>query len=126
MERDPRPDRFMSQPLYNTSEDAMKKLLFATVLAIVAAAPFAASAQDEIIIRKHHERSMPSGGEDWQHRHHDRDRRSDRDRGIQFGVQIGDSHRDWRHRHHRRDCETRYVKHWRHHHRVIEKVTVCS
>lgn len=103
----------------NMCEDAMKKLLFATVLAIAAAAPFAASAQDEIIIRKHHS-TVPSGGEDWRHRH------NDRDRGVRFGIEIGGPDREWRHvRHHRRDCETRYVRHWRHHHRVIEKVTVC-
>ncbi len=85
----------------------MKKLLFATVLAIAAAAPFAASAQDEIIIRKHHSYNMPSGGEDWQHRHQNRDRHQDRDRGVRFGVTIGDNglHRGWRDsRHYRRDC----------------------
>nr|WP_296746576.1 hypothetical protein [Mesorhizobium sp.] len=27
--------------------------------------------------------------------------------------------------HHRHHCETRLVTHWRHHHKVIEKVKVC-
>jgi hypothetical protein len=106
----------------------MKNLLFATVLAVATAAPFAASAQDEVIIRKHHVYSAPSGGPDWRdddrrewrHRHHHRDR------GIRFGIEIGGNDHEWRHhRHHRRDCDTRWVKKWRHHHRVIEKITVC-
>lgn len=99
----------------NMSEDAMRKLLFATVLAIAAAAPFAASAQDEVIIRKHPVYSNDHGS--YGRRHHD---------GVRFGVVIGDNgpRRDWR-RHYRRDCETRWVRHWRHHHRVVEKVTVC-
>jgi hypothetical protein len=105
-------------------EDVMKNLLFATVLAIAAAAPFAASAQDEVIIRKHHVYSDDNGDSSWRYRHHDRDR------GVRLGIAIGEHdngwHNGWRHhRHHRRDCETRWVKHWRHHHRVVEKITVC-
>ena len=106
----------------NMSEDAMKKLIFATVLAIAAAAPIAASAQDEVIIRHHRAYSDDNGDYSWRHRHHDRG-------GIRFGLSIGDNglHRGWRHsRYYRRDCETRWVRHWRHHHRVVEKITVCD
>jgi len=47
----------------------------------------------------------------WRH-HHMRDR--DRD--------------NWRSRHHHRnrDCYVKVIKHWRHHHRVIEKIRVCE
>lgn len=29
------------------------------------------------------------------------------------------------HRYYRDDCRVRIVKHWRHHHRVVERVVIC-
>jgi Ni/Co efflux regulator RcnB len=122
MERRSPPDRLSANRHEGTTiEDVMKKLIFATVLAIAAAAPLAASAQDQVIIR--HSYSDDNGDYRWRHRHHDRDR------GIRFGLTIGDNgwHNGWRHhRHYRRDCETRWVHRWRHHHRVVERITVCD
>ena len=31
----------------------------------------------------------------------------------------------WRRHHHRQHCRTRVVRHWRHHHLVVRKITVC-
>ncbi len=39
-------------------------------------------------------------------------------------VKTGNNmHRDHMHKKH---CRTKLVTHWRHHHRVVEKVTVCN
>ena len=57
-------------------------------------------------------------------RHHRRDY-DDQNGGVQlqFGDYDGGEYRR-HHRHHR--CHIELVKHWRHHHRVIEEVRVCG
>ena len=64
------------------------------------------SDNDQIQIRRHHQR----------HKDYNDDEYSDNQ----------DNYGQWRrhHRHHR--CHIELVKHWRHHHRVIEEVRVCG
>jgi len=114
----------------------MKKLIFALMLGFTATSPLSALAQDDVIVRKHdrhhHDRqkldelgigsSDDDDDRDDGERRHGRHHRGDDDRGDDRD----DDHRHHHHRHHRRDCETQFVVHWRHHHRVVEEITVCG
>jgi hypothetical protein len=76
----------------------MKKLILASFIAVATAASFSipAEAASSIVIKT-------------DHMHRDRD------------------HNDRMHmRRHHEHCRTRVETHWRHHHRVMEKVTVCD
>lgn len=75
----------------------MKKLILASLIAVATAASFSIPAEaDSVVIKT-------------DHMHRDRDHHD----------------RMYMRRHHEH-CRTRMETHWRHHHRIVRKVTVCD
>ncbi|MER8463040.1 hypothetical protein [Mesorhizobium sp. M1396] len=110
----------------------MKKLILASVLAFAATAAVVAPTQAESVIIQSDDGDQYSpddqfdNGEIVVRRHYDRriyDNQYDDDENVQYGDYNDGEYR----RHHRRHrCHIELVKHWRHHHRVIEQVRVCG
>lgn len=102
----------------------MKSLLIASMIAFGGTAAFIAPSQAASLIIQSDDGDQYSSddGEIQIHRHHDRQRIYDDDDYSDNQSNDG----QWRrhHRHHR--CHIELVKHWRHHHRVIEEVRVCG
>ena len=110
----------------------MKKLILASVLAFAATAAVIAPTQAASVIIQSDDGDQYSpddqydNGEIVVRRHHDRriyDNQYGDDQGVQYGDYNDGGYRR-HHRHHR--CHIELVKHWRHHHRVIEEVRVCG
>ncbi len=95
----------------------MRKLLLASMIAVASMVAIAPAGAASVTIGvgddssyndnyyRHHRRSHDD-------RYDRRDREYRHDRGHHWGQ--------------RRHCRTEWVTRWRHHHRVVEKVRVCS
>jgi hypothetical protein len=103
----------------------MRKLIFAGLTAFATTAAILAPAQAaSLTVTSGGTVYSDSDGSDVYIRHHHNDRyRSDRYTDDDDLYPGGNYHR-YHSRHHR--CHTEIVTHWRHHHRVIEKVRVCG
>lgn len=111
----------------------MKKLILASLLALAATAAITAPTQAASVTIQSDDgdRYLPDDDSDSgivvRRHHRDRyyDDQYDGDRNVQYDngeYRYGEYRRH--HRHHR--CHIELVKHWRHHHRVIEEVRVCG
>jgi len=102
----------------------MKTLLIASMIALAGTAAFIAPTQAASLIIQSDDGDQYSSDNDQIRirRHHDRQRIYD---DNEYSDNQGNDGQ-WRrhHRHHR--CHIELVKHWRHHHRVIEQVRVCG
>jgi hypothetical protein len=118
----------------------MKKLFLASMVALAATAAVIAPTQatsliiqsddgnryspddeydnGQIVIRRHHDQRIYDNqyGTDYQYG-------DDQNGDVQYGGYNDGQYRR-HHRHHR--CHIELIKHWRHHHRVIEQVRVCG
>ena len=111
----------------------MKKLILASIMALAATAAVIAPTQAASLTIQSDDNSQYSpddqsdDGQVIVRRHRDRynddNQYGDDQNGVQFGDYQGGEYRR-HHRHHR--CHIELVKHWRHHHRVIEEVRVCG
>jgi hypothetical protein len=101
----------------------MKKLLLASIVAIVAASAMVlpASAGGRVVIgigNGYYDDYYNGGYRDYYDRYAPRPfyQYDTYDNGFRYHPH---------HRHHRR-CHIELVKHWRHHHRVVEEIRVCE
>ncbi|MER8407627.1 MULTISPECIES: hypothetical protein [unclassified Mesorhizobium] len=99
----------------------MKKLLLASVIAIASAASVIgpANAGGSVTI------GIGNGyDDDYYYRHH---RYSDYDDEYvpRYRYDVYDEDYRPRYRYHHRRCHTEVIRHWRHHHRIIERIRVC-
>ena len=100
----------------------MKKLLLASMIAIASAfaiAPAsAASVQFGIGVGPGYDDSYYGDyGGYYPHRYY---------RHVYNDDYYGDGYAMRYHRYYRDDCRVEFVSHWRHHHRVVERVRVCG
>ena len=102
----------------------MKTLIIASMIAFAGTAVLIAPAQaaSVIIQSEDGDQYSPDNDQIQIRRYHERQRVYDDD---EYSDNQGNDSQ-WRrhHRHHR--CHIELVKHWRHHHRVIEQVRVCG
>ena len=109
----------------------MKNLIFASMIAIGSVAAFIGPTQAASIVIEgdggiyspdYADQYSPDNGEVYVRHYHSRD--YDNNYGdSQYGdMQYGDR----QYRHHRHHCRTEIIEHWRHHHRVIERVRMCG
>lgn len=94
----------------------MKTLLAIVMISIGAASAFTVPVQAA---------SLTISGDDggvYIRRHHSRDHYDNYGDRRYGDMQYGDR----QYRHHRHHCRTEIIQHWRHHHRVIEQVTMCG
>ena len=102
----------------------MKTLIIASMIAFAGTAALIAPTQATSLIIQSDDGDQYSSDNDQIRirRHHDRQEIYDDDEYSDNQGYDG----QWRrhHRHHR--CHIELVKHWRHHHRVIEQVRVCG
>lgn len=97
----------------------MKTLILASMLAFGATSAVVAPVQAaKIIIQNDNGDDGDNGNGGHKHRHQQND---DED-----NFSNNDGNGGGHHRHHRHNCHTELVKHWRHHHKVVEEVTVCG
>ncbi|MCX8570727.1 hypothetical protein [Aminobacter sp. MET-1] len=105
----------------------MKNVIFASIIAVGSMAALIGPTRATSITIEgdggmysdgYSDRYSPDYGGMYVRHHHARD---------YSGEQYGDM-RDgnWQYRHHRQHCRTEIIRHWRHHHRVIEQVRVCG
>ena len=95
----------------------MKNLILASMIVFAGTTAFMAPTQAaSLTIQTDDNQYSPDNGDIYvrNHKHYDNMQYSD--------TQYNDRHR--RHWHNR--CHIELVKHWRHHHRVIEQVRVCG
>ena len=104
----------------------MKNLILASMIAFAGSAAVLAPTQAASVIIQSDDgdQYFPDNGEIQIRRHHNR-HIDYNDNNDNYGD---DQNNDWQwrrqHRHHR--CHIELIKHWRHHHRVIEEVRVCN
>lgn len=102
----------------------MKKLLLASVIAIASAAAMIApaSAGGRVTIGGGYADDY-YGNDDYYGPYYDDDYYAVRPR-YQYDVYDNGYRPRYYHRHDRR-CHIELVKHWRHHHRIVEEIRVC-
>ncbi|ANN57145.1 hypothetical protein A9174_10430 [Mesorhizobium loti NZP2037] len=108
----------------------MKKLFLASMVALAATAAVIAPTQAASVIiqsddgNQYSSDDQSDNGQIVVRRHHRQnyDNQYGDDQSVQYDGNYNGDYR--RHRHHR--CHIELVKHWRHHHKVIEQVRVCG
>ena len=102
----------------------MKKLLLASMIAIASAFAIAPASADSVQF------GIGIGGPSYDDRYYGDDYGTYRHRYYRPVYDDDYYDRDryvgrYHHRRYRDDCRVRIVKHWRHHHRVVERVVIC-
>ncbi|MBZ9893860.1 hypothetical protein LB545_05845 [Mesorhizobium sp. BR1-1-6] len=110
----------------------MRSFFLASMMALAASASVIAPTQAASVTIQSGDEPQYSPDDDYDNgevvvrRHYDRQRYIDNRYNDDEDSDVRYSDREYRryHRHHR--CHIELVKHWRHHHRVIEEVRVCT